>query len=468
MFVYLLAARYTQPGAHFFLFLAKGWSIGMSTVEHDFIGVGFGPSNLAIALAMEESVHLRKKGVDCCFIEKKPEFVWHGSMLLEGSDMQVSFLKDLATLRDPTSHFTFINYLHEKGRLKEFINLKSFFPSRIEYNDYLQWVASHFDHRCHYGEEVVELEPVKDCGQVTRLRVHSRGADGRMQARMARHLVLGIGGVPAIPAAFDTLSDPRVFHAAHYLERLDTLVRSHGAPRRIAVIGGAQSAAEVYMDLVARLGDAEVTLITRGEVLQPADDSPFVNEIFHPQFTDVIYNQPQEVRRATLERFRSTNYSVVDLDLIEQIYKLLYEQRVRGVQRHQLWSGKEITRVRACAEGIGLALRHQANGAEEHAEFDAVVLATGYRRDDHKRLLAGVADHIDDYTVERDYRLRTTGGFLPKIYLQGCCEDSHGLSDTLLSVLAVRSVEILESLLADRPERSRLPETLKPMLSVAV
>nr|WP_315466397.1 lysine N(6)-hydroxylase/L-ornithine N(5)-oxygenase family protein [uncultured Rhodoferax sp.] len=443
--------------------------MGISSVEHDFIGIGFGPSNLAIALAMEEPAPSRKKALDCCFIEKKPEFVWHGSMLLEGSDMQVSFLKDLATLRDPTSHFTFINYLHKKGRLKEFINLKSFFPSRIEYNDYLQWVAGHFDHLCRYGEEVVGVEPVRDGEQITRLRVHSRGVDGRSYTRTASNMVFGIGGVPAIPAVFEAMQDARVFHAAHYLERLDTLVHSQGTPKRIAVLGGAQSAAEVYLDLVARFGDAQVTLITRGDALMPADDSPFVNEIFHPQFTDVIYHQPQDVRRATLERFRSTNYSVVDLDLIQHIYKLLYEQRVRGVQRCQLWSGKEVTQARATGTGIQLDVRHQASGATEHAEFDAVVLATGYRRDDHKRLLGGLAEYIaEGFSVGRDYRLHTVKNFLPKIYLQGCCEDSHGLSDTLLSVLAVRSMEILESMLADRPERSRMSQSAMAALPVAV
>ncbi len=105
---------------------------------------------------------------------------------------------------------------------------------------------------------------------------------------------------------------------------------------------------------------------------------------------------------------------------------------------------------------------------QEHAEFDTVVLATGYRRDDHKRLLAGVAEHIDGYAVARDYRLRTEEAFLPRIYLQGCCEDSHGLSDTLLSVLAVRSVEILDALLADGPGSRHRQEPLKPRFSVAV
>ena len=39
------------------------------------------------------------------------------------------------------------------------------------------------------------------------------------------------------------------------------------------------------------------------------------------------------------------------------------------------------------------------------------------------------------------------------IYLQGCCEASHGLSDTLLSVLAIRSQEVVDALLDNSRRR---------------
>lgn len=113
---------------------------------HDLIGVGFGPSNIALAIALDEK---RQKGhfVDALFIEKQPGFVWHRNMLLDNAHMQISFLKDLATLRNPSSRFTFLNYLHEKQRLQDFINLKTFFPSRHEFNDYLGWAAAQFEDR---------------------------------------------------------------------------------------------------------------------------------------------------------------------------------------------------------------------------------------------------------------------------------------------------------------------------------
>jgi L-ornithine N5-oxygenase len=430
-------------------------------VEHDFIGIGFGPSNLALAIMMEELASVRHAAANYCFIEKKPEFVWHGSMLLPGSDMQISFLKDLATLRNPQSRYTFINYLQQKGRLKDFINLKTFFPSRVEFNDYLAWVAAHFEERCRYAEEVVGVEPVFEGDEVARLNVISRDESGQAYTRVARNLVLGVGGVPCLPRPFETVTDARVFHSARYLERVAELQRLGRPLRRVAVIGGGQSAAEVFMDLVHRLPGAEVALITRGEALKPSDDSPFVNEIFNPQFTDLVYQQPKVRRSEMLARYRNTNYSVVDADLIEAIYELFYMQKVEGHAPHRLLTCRTITEVDAADDGITLEVRNHDRGGAEREQFDAVVLATGYRRDDHRRLLEALAPWTGDYEVARDYRLLTSPGFAPRIYLQGCCEDSHGLSDTLLSVLAVRAEEIAASLYGISASASRAPDRIE-------
>lgn len=72
----------------------------------DLAGVGFGPSNLALAVALREA----DAGLAVRFLEKRGRFVWHGNMLLDGSRMQISFLKDLVSLRDPTSRYSFLNF----------------------------------------------------------------------------------------------------------------------------------------------------------------------------------------------------------------------------------------------------------------------------------------------------------------------------------------------------------------------
>lgn len=105
---------------------------------YDIVGIGFGPSNLALAAAISEE---KWHKLSALFLEKAPRFAWHKDMLLNDAEMQITFLKDLATLRNPSSPYTFLNYLHDKGRLSKFINLKNFHPSRIEFNDYFCWVA---------------------------------------------------------------------------------------------------------------------------------------------------------------------------------------------------------------------------------------------------------------------------------------------------------------------------------------
>ncbi len=59
-------------------------------------------------------------------------------------------------------------------------------------------------------------------------------------------------------------------------------------------------------------------------------------------------------------------------------------------------------------------------------------------------------DHHDDHKIyiSRGYRLVPTdnSGLKSRIYLQGVEEATHGLSDSLLSVLGVRAGEVVDDL----------------------
>ena len=430
---------------------------------HDVVGVGFGPSNLALAIALDEALRQRGAALSHHFVEKQPGFTWHGGMLLPDSDMQISFLKDLVSLRDPTSPLTFVNYLHQKGRLEAFINRKTFFPSRVEFNDYLGWVAARFAEHCSYGEEVVAVEPETAQGVVTGLRVRSRTSSGGETVRRTHNLVVATGGSPRVPAAFARLrGESRVVHSSGYLDRIHGLGLARRPSARVAVIGGGQSAAEITLDLHGRFPQLGIDLIYRGHALKPADDTPFVNEIFNPGFTDYVFGQGEAQRDAIIREFRNTNYAVVDADLIERIYGVLYQQKVQGPPRLALCGRCEVTEAEAAPETVELMVRDGFAGTAARRGYDAVVLATGYERDGGRRLLSALAPWVEDFAVDRDYRLRTRPEFRPQIHLQGQSETSHGLSDTLLSVLAVRSQEIAESLLAAKRRRGVPPDLHAP------
>ncbi|UJP05479.1 MAG: lysine N(6)-hydroxylase/L-ornithine N(5)-oxygenase family protein [Nitrosomonas sp.] len=420
---------------------------------YDLIGIGFGPSNVALAIALDEK---KQAGyhVDALFIEKQPSFAWHANMLLDNAHMQVSFLKDLVTMRNPSSYFTFINYLHQKNRLQDFINLKTFFPSRHEFSDYLSWAASHFDGNCAYGEEVIEILPEKNGDDVVCLRVRTRNGAQSIQERLTRSLVIGIGGRPRIPESFLALKDDgRVFHSSNYLREIDRI----GEVGRIAVVGGGQSAAEIFMDLHGRFNTAKVDLIMRARSIRPSDDSPFVNEIFNTDFTDYVFDSPEQERGKILEEFWHTNYAAPDLVLIEQIFNVFYQQKVSGVERHRFLRRHEVKAVVASPDGVRFVLRN-LNGDSEYTEtYDAVVLATGYQRDHYKSMLAPLMPFFEGCPVDRYYRLCGSPHFKPAVFLQGACESSHGLSDTLLSVTAVRTNEIAQALIHALHQTQNVP-----------
>jgi L-ornithine N5-oxygenase len=424
---------------------------------YDVLGVGFGPSNLAVAAAIQEEAESPEgTKLRSLFLERKSGYAWHPDMLLEGAQVQLTFLKDLVTLRNPCSRFTFINYLKSKGRLDKFVNLRSFYPTRIEFNDYYSWVAQQLDPQVRYERAVSAISPVlSENGRVDLLRVRATDlAGGGTEEYLCRNLILATGGVPCFPVGVAVPETEEIFHSQFFLDRVRRLYPDARAPYRFLVVGSGQSAAEIFQYLMNSYPDATVTGALRRFAYKPADDSDFVNEIFFPQMVDVLYGMPETRRRTILRDHYDTNYSAVDLDLIKAIYRTLYERMVVGDHRAVLKPFVELRGLKKGAYGVVAEFWNAAEERQEILEADGVILATGYLRDKRHPLLEELAPYLvgdgrpdgRGYKVSRDYRVVTRPDFAPEIFLQGFCEDTHGLSDTLLSILPVRSQEILDAL----------------------
>ncbi|MET8160030.1 lysine N(6)-hydroxylase/L-ornithine N(5)-oxygenase family protein [Sphaerisporangium sp. NPDC005289] len=423
------------------------------TRVYDLVGIGFGPSNLALAVALAER---GDTPLDAVFLEKQEAFGWHRDMLLDGATMQVSFLKDLVTMRNPVSRHSFVNYLHAKGRLADFINLKTMYPTRLEFHDYLSWVAADFDDRVRYGAEVVTVRPVEDAdGRVELLDVvvQRGGPDGELATYRARNLVVAAGLRPTLPDGMVT--DGRVWHSQELLTRLDGLT---SPPRRFVVVGAGQSGAEVTEHLHRRFPGAEICAVFARYGYSPADDSPFANRIFDPAAVDDFYASPEPVKRMLLDYHANTNYAVVDLDLLRELYRRVYEERAAGTERLRVMNMSRVTGLSDEGTHVEVTVRSLADGEVERLRADAVVYATGYRPVDPLDLLGAAGayclrDERGGLRVGRDHRLETTGGMDCGIYLQGATEHTHGIASTLLSTTAVRAGEILGSILgpAGRP-----------------
>lgn len=251
---------------------------------HDLVCVGFGPASLAIAIALHDTLDptLNKScsrpnwQPKVCFVERQKQFSWHSGMLVPGSKMQVSFMKDLATLRNPRSSFTFLNYLHFKNRLIDFTNLGTFLPARLEFEDYMRWCADKFSNLVAYGEEAAEVVPEQvegDGSIVDSFSVRSRNVEtGEITSRRARKVVIAIGGRAKIPPGIP--QDRRIMHSSQYCTALPSLLADKSKPYTIAVLGSGQSAAEIFHDLQRQYPNSKTVLIMRDSALRPSDDSP--------------------------------------------------------------------------------------------------------------------------------------------------------------------------------------------------
>ncbi|MEU6641190.1 SidA/IucD/PvdA family monooxygenase [Saccharomonospora sp. NPDC046836] len=417
------------------------------TPVYDLLGVGFGPANLALAIAVAEHNAATGDTVTAHFLERQESFGWHRGMLIEDATMQVSFLKDLVTLRNPASRFSFLSYLHERGRLIDFVNHKNLFPLRVEFHDYFEWAAAQVDDLVSYAHEVVAVRPVADGGAVGCFDVEA--ASG--QVYRARNLVLATGLTPHLPDG--VAPSARIWHNSQLLHRVDTV----DTASRFVVVGAGQSAAEVTSFLHERFPAAEVCAVFSRFGYSPSDDSAFANRIFDPAAVDQFYFAPDDVKHRLMGYHANTNYSVVDIDLIDDLYRRLYREKVLGTQRLRVFNVSRAVAVSETADGVRVTVESQASSERTVLDADVVVYCTGYRPSDPVPLLGDLApscrrDEQGRPGIERDYRLRTTPAITGGIYLQGGgTEHTHGITSSLLSNNAVRSGEILRSILDRRP-----------------
>lgn len=432
----------------------------MSQREHpiyDVVGIGFGPSNLSLAIALREHWTSGQDGeVNALFLERQSSFGWHRNMLLPSATMQISFLKDLVTFRNPTSSYSFVAFLHASGRLPQFVNNQDFFPTREEFHQYLEWAQARVADRVRYGSEVTSIRLVPgDAPETDRLRLEI--ADGGHRAGRVietRNVVVSTGLVPSMPEG--TGRDERVWHSSEFLDRYRRMDPS--ALRRVAVVGAGQSAAEITRFLYDELPHAEVYSVIPSYGYSVADDTPFANQIFDPGAVDDYYFGTDQTREAFWRYHRNTNYSVVDDEVIRDLYRRAYDDEVRGTKRLQFLNLTRVTGVKRVGAETRVSLQVGPDAEVRELDCDALVCATGYKGMEPTGLLGEldhycVRDGAGRYRIERDYRVVTEPELRCGIYLQGGTEHSHGLTSSLLSNIAVRSGEIADSIVARRAGR---------------
>jgi putrescine N-hydroxylase len=401
----------------------------MST--HDFIAVGLGPYNLGLACLTAPIGDL-----DGLFLEARDAFDWHPGMLLESARLQTPFLADLVTLADPTSPYSFLNYLKESGRLYAFYIRENFYPLRVEYDDYCRWAAAKLS-SVRFNTTVTEVT-YEDEHYVVRT---DTGETFR-----ARHLVLGTGTVPFVPEPCRDLGGDLI-HTAQYMHRKAELQ----AKKSITIVGSGQSAAEIYHELLAEIDvhGYELDWVTRSPRFFPLEYTKLTLEITSPDYVDYFHALP-EVARYRLEAEQKGLFKGINGDLINEIYDLLYAKSVRGPVNTRLLTNTALHSA-SWDEAKGLytlGLRHEEQERDFALETEGLVLATGYKYT-VPRFLEPIRDRIrwdsnGRFDVARNYSVDHAGR---EIFLQNAGTHTHSITSPDLGMGAYRNSWIIRELL---------------------
>lgn len=416
---------------------------------YDCIGIGFGPSNIALAVALEERGALSNS----LFLESQSDFLWHPGMLIPGSDIQHNPLRDFVTPRNPQSRFGFLSYLKAKNRLFDYLNLASSYPPRSDYAEYVKWVAQHFGEYVRLNTNVSDIQFTQD-GQLLQIQT-----DGTQPKRFfARSLAFGTGRSKHIPEVFAGVMGEDVVHLTHYLPAKERWTTKHKRPR-VCVLGGSQSAIEIVLDLS---NCADVVSVSRSFGFKQKDLSAFTESIYYPEFVDYFYNSGTESQNSMMDELWRSNYGAADPDVIAQLNFKLYEQKVKKSDGLQVIGNSSVREVEKLTDGQGyvLTLDEKHTGEIRKITVDGIVLATGYQnfgdrsgQEPFHPLLNNIVSQNAKFRsdggidIDRDYRLLFDDNQpKPAIYMNGLCEASHGFGDAgSFSLLSVRSDEIAQS-----------------------
>ncbi|MEM6734591.1 MAG: SidA/IucD/PvdA family monooxygenase [Bacteroidota bacterium] len=403
------------------------------SITYDFAAIGIGPFNLGLA-ALTQPI----KGLKGIFFDQKETFEWHPGMMIEGTHLQVPFMADLVTMADPTSPYSFLNYCKQAGRLYNFYIKENFYLLREEYNLYCKWVIDQLE-QLHFGQRVEQIKysESRACYKLTVLDVNEQN----YHFYYARKLVFGTGNTPYIPETCKGIQNKT--HTASYLrDRAEILEK-----RSITIIGGGQSAAEVFIDLLQEIDMChfELNWITRSSRYFPLEYSKLTLEMTSSDYVDYFHQLPPKKRDWLIQQQKSL-YKGINFDLINEIYDLLYAKSLKNKLPIKILSCSDMQQVSDSDGRLRIKLFHHEQEKEYYHDTDYLILASGYETK-IPSFMQPIRDRIkwDEkgrFAVNRNYSIDANH----EIFVQNGELHTHGFVTPDLGMGAYRNAYIINEI----------------------
>lgn len=414
-------------------------------VIYDLIGLGIGLFNLSVAALAEPLDHVK-----CLFLDKKPEFSWHPELIMPEATMQTSFLKDLVTGVDPTSQYSFLNFLLHKQRLYAFLNTDQQCVQRKEFDEYGKWVASQLTSLC-FNMTVKSVEFIQGL-----FHIHTDSSTFK-----SKHICVGTGPQLKVPDCAEMFIGETCFHPkSSFVKDIDA------TGKRLTVIGGGQTGAEIFYNLIThKLGvPREVVFVSRRFNLEALDETSFVNEFFTPDYVSQFRQLDGEMREKIVEKQKLTSDGITP-KFLKELYQELYNYHyVEKDQRTKIriLTNRALVHMEKHQDLYGLTLLNQLNDSRETFDTDIVVLATGFTN-----TLPPILDSIKDYLpimdrgglhLNHDFTVPWEFDHSNHIFALNFGRYSMGISEPQTSLMAWRSAKILNTLLGEKKYNTSMNE----------
>jgi lysine N6-hydroxylase len=403
---------------------------------YDVIGIGIGPFNLGLAALLDD------KPINSLFFDKKAEFCWHPGLMMDWTTLQVPFLADLVTMTDPTSRFSFLNYLHQKNRIYKFYFKENFFIPRQEYNDYCSWVAKNCS-SCKFSHEVINIKHLETSDDEIWSVIVKNKSNQEIEY-LTKNIVLGLGTVPELPKSISNITN--VHHSSDYLNIKNQALDD----QHITLIGSGQSAGEIFLDLLKSKSDnTKISWLTRSKGFFPMEYSKLGLEHFSPEYTDYFYNLDNSQKPKLLAE-QDLLYKGISAQTISDIYDALYEQTLQNKHHVELIANCELYNIKSDNNLLSCHFYHKQQNQEFLIKTDRIIAATGYKSNISKPL-NNISkfisyDNNNNPNITRDYKLVTQGTKL-NIFVQNAEMHSHGVGTPDLGLGAARNALIVNALL---------------------
>ena len=394
-------------------------------------GIGCGPFNLSVAILA------KKNHLSSLFVDEKNSMSWHSGMMLPFATIQNSHIRDLVSLIDPCSSYTFNNFLLETGRLEEHTIADFKFTKRWEFEQYLQWVVSHLDN-VKFGIKVEEVSK-NDKGFFV---ITTTDNEGTSKQFYAKNIVLGTGVSPIIPDFASNFSPNTFFHNSTYNFKDKRSVKD------ITIIGGGQSALEICLDILTNYTNVQnLSVIYQEPFIHQIEASQFAEDVvFSSWGIDEYYKLSSDVKDKLLPELRFTSDGA-SLDTIKELYQLLYQNKyLTNRVNFRMYNHSKVIDINY-EENYSLLVKDLHTNCNHEVTSEMVILATGYKQllnkeIFNKELLEEIAFEDDKPKLDENYCIyQNELGFA--LYIVNGGKHSFGVSDPNLSLSAIRANKII-------------------------